>query len=305
MKNVLTTLKEKIDNYNQKISNVEIEKDSSKAENIKKEIENLKSKIVDIQSSMQTKTKLEQMKMTLELSSLESEISLKEMELEEKQKEAEKDYNNQVSQHNNEIKVLEEDLISYIKTKESEIEKLIKSSQVDESSIILTKDLQDIKGYYSNIMQVERNNKSNLEKELKPINTKIENLENHIKIQNEIIGYCYQRASSWAMKEPTTFWGDYDEDKAEEYQENMEAEHREAERLQKELNKVYDELRELQQQKTKLDIKKEACIKKIETTEMMINEMIKEIIIQLLNDENIVMPAFVPVSKYFNYKEEN
>ena len=85
----------------------------------------------------------------------------------------------------------------------------------------------------------------------------------------------------------------------------MDAEHREAERLQKQLDKVYVELKELQQQKAKLDIKKEACIKKIETTEMMINEMIKEIIIQLLNDENIVMPSFVPISKYFNYKEEN
>lgn len=57
-------------------------------------------------------------------------------------------------------------------------------------------------------------------------------------------------------------------------------------------------------EKEKLKIKKEAIQNKINTVNEMVDEMIKEVIKEELKKREIVIPAFVPVTKYFNAPSE-
>ena len=54
----------------------------------------------------------------------------------------------------------------------------------------------------------------------------------------------------------------------------------------------------------KLKIKKEAIQNKINTVNEMVDEMIKEVIKEELKKREIVIPSFVPVTKYFNAPDE-
>ena len=65
-----------------------------------------------------------------------------------------------------------------------------------------------------------------------------------------------------------------------------------------------EEVRITGEEKKKLEIKKEAIENKINTVNEMVDEMIKEVIKEELKKREIVIPAFVPVTKYFNAPNE-
>ena len=133
--------------------------------------------------------------------------------------------------------------------------------------IILGKDLEETKNYYDNIMKVELSNLENIEKE------KIE-LDEQIKLIQE-----------------------YNED-------ILYLEEETEEEFKKIVLEEKEKLQTLEREKEKLKIKKEAIQNKINTVNEMVDEMIKEVIKEELKKREIVIPAFVPVTKYFNASSE-
>ena len=133
--------------------------------------------------------------------------------------------------------------------------------------IILGKDLEETKNYYDNIMKVELSNLENIEKE------KIE-LDEQIKLIQE-----------------------YNED-------ILYLEEETEEEFKKIVLEEKEKLQTLEREKEKLKIKKEAIQNKINTVNEMVDEMIKEVIKEELKKREIVIPSFVPVTKYFNATNE-
>ena len=133
--------------------------------------------------------------------------------------------------------------------------------------IILGKDLEETKNYYDNIMKVELSNLENIEKE------KIE-LDEQIKLIQE-----------------------YNED-------ILYLEEETEEEFKKIILEEKEKLQKLEREKEKLKIKKEAIQNKINTVNEMVDEMIKEVIKEELKKREIVIPSFVPVTKYFNAPSE-
>lgn len=133
--------------------------------------------------------------------------------------------------------------------------------------IILGKDLEETKNYYDNIMKVELSNLENIEKE------KIE-LDEQIKLIQE-----------------------YNED-------ILYLEEETEEEFKKIVLEEKEKLQTLEREKEKLKIKKEAIQNKINTVNEMVDEMIKEVIKEELKKREIVIPSFVPVTKYFNAPNE-
>lgn len=133
--------------------------------------------------------------------------------------------------------------------------------------IILGKDLEETKNYYDNIMKVELANLENIEKE------KIE-LDEQIKLIQE-----------------------YNED-------ILYLEEETEEEFKKIVLEEKEKLQTLEREKEKLKIKKEAIQNKINTVNEMVDEMIKEVIKEELKKREIVIPSFVPVTKYFNAPNE-
>ena len=133
--------------------------------------------------------------------------------------------------------------------------------------IILGKDLEETKNYYDNIMKVELSNLENIEKE------KIE-LDEQIKLIQE-----------------------YNED-------ILYLEEETEEEFKKIVLEEKEKLQTLEREKEKLKIKKEAIQNKINTVNEMVDEMIKEVIKEELKKREIVIPNFVPVTKYFNAPSE-
>ena len=133
--------------------------------------------------------------------------------------------------------------------------------------IILGKDLEETKNYYDNIMKVELSNLENIEKE------KIE-LDEQIKLIQE-----------------------YNED-------ILYLEEETEEEFKKIVLEEKEKLQTLEREKEKLKIKKEPIQNKINTVNEMVDEMIKEVIKEELKKREIVIPSFVPVTKYFNAPNE-
>lgn len=133
--------------------------------------------------------------------------------------------------------------------------------------IILGKDLEETKNYYDNIMKVELSNLENIEKE------KIE-LDEQIKLIQE-----------------------YNED-------ILYLEEETEEEFKKIVLEEKEKLQTLEREKQKLEIKKETIQNKINTVNEMVDEMIKEVIKEELKKREIVIPSFVPVTKYFNAPSE-
>ena len=133
--------------------------------------------------------------------------------------------------------------------------------------IILGKDLEETKNYYDNIMKVELSNLENIEKE------KIE-LDEQIKLIQE-----------------------YNED-------ILYLEEETEEEFKKIVLEEKEKLQTLEREKEKLKIKKEPIQNKINTVNEMVDEMIKEVIKEELKKREIVIPSFVPVTKYFNAPDE-
>ena len=107
-----------------------------------------------------------------------------------------------------------------------------------------------------------------------------------------------------ALKKPITFFGNYDEDKADDYRDNMTYCHDEASKYRKMAIAENDKLIPLNKEKEKLKIRREAIENKIKTIDEIVDEMIKEVIKEELKKREIIIPNFVPVTKYFNAPDE-
>jgi len=143
--------------------------------------------------------------------------------------------------------------------------------------IILGKDLEETKNYYDNIMKVELSNLENIEKEKIELDEQIKLIQEY----NEDILYL-------------------EEETEEEFKKIVLEEKEKLQTLEREKEK----LQTLEREKEKLKIKKEAIQNKINTVNEMVDEMIKEVIKEELKKREIVIPSFVPVTKYFNAPSE-
>ena len=65
-----------------------------------------------------------------------------------------------------------------------------------------------------------------------------------------------------------------------------------------------DKAKPFQKELDKLKIKKEAIENKLKVIDEMVDEMIKEVIKEEIKKREIVIPNFVPVTKYFNAPSE-
>ncbi|ASC03203.1 hypothetical protein CBG50_07795 [Fusobacterium polymorphum] len=325
MENIFKGLKEKIENYEKILGVNKIEVDSSEASKIENEIKTLKSKIEELANSMEDKSKIEKMKITLNISSIESEITLKEIDLEEKKEKSKNEYENKIESHNNELDNVKNEIEKFIIDSEDNIENNIKNlynsillennhqfSKTTGSNIgvkrsnpiLLGSDLEEIKGYYENIIKVELANLKNIKSDESTIDNELKRIKGQVSQYYDQADAYQSQGTQWALKSPTTFLGNYDEDKADDYMESMRYCHNEAQRYRKMAIDENEKAIPLEKEQVKLKIRREAIENKINTVNEMVDEMIKEVIKEELKKRGIVIPNFVPVTKYFNAPDE-
>ena len=141
MNDVFNELKEKINKYKELSRNSEgIEVDNSEIFKIEEEIKNLKAKIDELNSSTEGKSKIEKMKITLNVSSIESEITLKEMDLEEEKQKNQKEYGKKVQSSKKDLENIKDNLNTFIKDTEENLENAVKSivKKQDSNNLKLT-----------------------------------------------------------------------------------------------------------------------------------------------------------------------
>lgn len=301
MENIFKELKGKIEEYEKFLKANTIEVDGSEASKIEDEIKTMKSKIEELTNSMEGKSKIEKMKITLNISSLESEITLKEMDLDEKKEKSKNEYENKVKSHNSKLDDVKNMIEEFIVKSENEIEKSIKNS---EGSVLLGNDLEEVKGYYENIVKVELTSLNTIKSEENKINNELNRIKQKINEYYDRANDYQSEGTSWALKKPTTFFGNFDEDKADDYRDNMRYCNNEAQRYRKMAFDEEDKAKPFQKELDKLKIKKEAIENKLKVIDEMVDEMIKEVIKEELKKREIVIPNFVPVTKYFNAPSE-
>ena len=301
MENIFKELKERIEEYEKFLKANTIEVDGSEASKIENEIKTMKSKIEELTNSMEGKSKIEKMKITLNISSLESEITLKEMDLDEKKEKSKNEYENKVKSHNSKLDDVKNMIEEFIVKSENEIEKSIKNS---EGSVLLGNDLEEVKGYYENIVKVELTSLNTIKSEENKINNELNRIKEKINEYYDRANDYQSEGTSWALKKPTTFFGNFDEDKADDYRDNMRYCNNEAQRYRKMAFDEEDKAKPFQKELDKLKIKKEAIENKLKVIDEMVDEMIKEVIKEELKKREIVIPNFVPVTKYFNAPSE-
>lgn len=301
MENIFKELKEKIGRYEKFLEVKTIEVDSSEVSKIENEIKVIKSKIEELTNSMEGKSKIEKMKVTLNISSLESEITLKEMDLDEKKEKSKNEYENKVKSHNSKLDDVKNMIEEFIVKSENEIEKSIKNS---EGSVLLGNDLEEVKGYYENIVKVELTSLNTIKSEENKINNELNRIKQKINEYYDRANDYQSEGTSWALKKPTTFFGNFDEDKADDYRDNMRYCNNEAQRYRKMAFDEEDKAKPFQKELDKLKIKKEAIENKLKVIDEMVDEMIKEVIKEEIKKREIVIPNFVPVTKYFNAPDE-
>lgn len=301
MENIFKELKGKIEEYEKFLKANTIEVDGSEASKIEDEIKTMKSKIEELTNSMEGKSKIEKMKITLNISSLESEITLKEMDLDEKKEKSKNEYENKVKSHNSKLDDVKNDIEAFIVDSENKIEKSIKNS---EGSVLLGNDLEEVKGYYENIVKVELTSLNTIKSEENKINNELNRIKQKINEYYDRANDYQSEGTSWALKKPTTFFGNFDEDKADDYRDNMRYCNNEAQRYRKMAFDEEDKAKPFQKELDKLKIKKEAIENKLKVIDEMVDEMIKEVIKEEIKKREIVIPNFVPVTKYFNAPSE-
>ena len=301
MENIFKELKGKIEEYEKFLKANTIEVDGSEASKIENEIKTMKSKIEELTNSMEGKSKIEKMKITLNISSLESEITLKEMDLDEKKEKSKNEYENKVKSHNSKLDDVKNMIEEFIVKSENEIEKSIKNS---EGSVLLGNDLEEVKGYYENIVKVELTSLNTIKSEENKINNELNRIKQKINEYYDRANDYQSEGTSWALKKPTTFFGNFDEDKADDYRDNMRYCNNEAQRYRKMAFDEEDKAKPFQKELDKLKIKKEAIENKLKVIDEMVDEMIKEVIKEEIKKREIVIPNFVPVTKYFNAPSE-
>jgi hypothetical protein len=301
MENIFKELKGKIEEYEKFLKANTIEVDGSEASKIEDEIKTMKSKIEELTNSMEGKSKIEKMKITLNISSLESEITLKEMDLDEKKEKSKNEYENKIKSHNSKLDDVKNKIEEFIVESENKIEKSIKNS---EGSVLLGNDLEEVKGYYENIVKVELTSLNTIKSEENKINNELNRIKQKINEYYDRANDYQSEGTSWALKKPTTFFGNFDEDKADDYRDNMRYCNNEAQRYRKMAFDEEDKAKPFQKELDKLKIKKEAIENKLKVIDEMVDEMIKEVIKEELKKREIVIPNFVPVTKYFNAPSE-
>ena len=301
MENIFKELKGKIEEYEKFLKANTIEVDGSEASKIENEIKTMKSKIEELTNSMEGKSKIEKMKITLNISSLESEITLKEMDLDEKKEKSKNEYENKVKSHNSKLDDVKNDIEAFIVDSENKIEKSIKNS---EGSVLLGNDLEEVKGYYENIVKVELTSLNTIKSEENKINNELNRIKQKINEYYDRANDYQSEGTSWALKKPTTFFGNFDEDKADDYRDNMRYCNNEAQKYRKMAFDEEDKAKPFQKELDKLKIKKEAIENKLKVIDEMVDEMIKEVIKEEIKKREIVIPNFVPVTKYFNAPSE-
>jgi len=151
----------------------------------------------------------------------------------------------------------------------------IKNNKIAKEKLIEGTDLEETKKYYDNIMKVELLNLENIEKEETELDKKIRSIKENM-----------DRCDILAKKS-----------KIQHSEENF----RKYSNLALEDN---NKLLLFEKETEKLKIKKEAIENKINTINEMVDEMIKEVIKEELKKREIVIPSFVPVTKYFNAPDE-
>ena len=257
------------------------------------------------------------MKITLNISSLESEITLKEMDLDEKKEKYKNEYENKVKSHNSKLEEVKKNIENFIIDSENRIENSIKSAKTFNStwsthgtnvsvpiSILLGNDLEEVKGYYENIVKVELTSLNTIKSEENKINNELNRIKQKINEYYDRANDYQSEGTSWALKKPTTFFGNFDEDKADDYRDNMRYCNNEAQRYRKMAFDEEDKAKPFQKELDKLKIKKEAIENKLKVIDEMVDEMIKEVIKEEIKKREIVIPNFVPVTKYFNAPSE-
>ena len=301
MENIFKELKGKIEEYEKFLKANTIEVDGSEASKIENEIKTMKSKIEELTNSMEGKSKIEKMKITLNISSLESEITLKEMDLDEKKEKSKNEYENKIKSHNSKLDDVKNKIEEFIVESENKIEKSIRNS---EGSVLLGNDLEEVKGYYENIVKVELTSLNTIKSEENKINNELNRIKQKINEYYDRANEYQSEGTSWALKKPTTFFGNFDEDKADDYRDNMRYCNNEAQRYRKMAFDEEDKAKPFQKELDKLKIKKEAIENKLKVIDEMVDEMIKEVIKEEIKKREIVIPNFVPVTKYFNAPSE-
>lgn len=152
---------------------------------------------------------------------------------------------------------------------------ILKNNKIARQKLIEGTDLEEVKNYYDNIMKVEFLNLENIEKEEAELNKKIKSIKEDI-YQYDIL------ANNSKIKGSEENFRKYS---------NLALEHN-------------NKLLAFEKKNEKLKIKKEPIQNKINTVNEMVDEMIKEVIKEELKKREIVIPAFVPVTKYFNAPNE-
>lgn len=152
---------------------------------------------------------------------------------------------------------------------------ILKNNKIARQKLIEGTDLEEVKNYYDNIMKVEFLNLENIEKEEAELNKKIESIK-------ENIHQCDVLAKKSKIE--------HSEENFRKYS-NLALEHN-------------NKLLVFEKENEKLKIKKEAIQNKINTVNEMVDEMIKEVIKEELKKRELVIPDFVPVTKYFNAPSE-
>ena len=151
----------------------------------------------------------------------------------------------------------------------------IKNKKIAKQKLIEGTELEETKKYYDNIMKVEFLNLENIEKEETELNKKITSIKENIH-QCDLLANESKRQGS--------------EENFKKYS-NLALDHN-------------NKLLVFEKENEKLKIKKETIQNKINTVNEMVDEMIKEVIKEELKKREIVIPASVPVTKYFNVPSE-
>ena len=320
MDKVFNELKEKINKYNELSKNTEsLGVNNSEVAKIEEEIRSLKIKIDELNSSIEGKSKIEKIKITLNVTSIESEITLKEMDLEEEKKKAEKDYDSRIQSSNKKIEDTKKELEIFIKDTEETLEKTVKNFSKKE----------EINNFKLTTLQEQGLNKLGLTVSdlsgIKLTNTELwllEKLSNYsdegvknfniVGLNNISMGINIRKSDDLKLylkkfiniknnkiaKEKLIEGTDLEEVKSD-YDNIMKVEFLNLENIEKEKTERITEV-----EKEKLEIKKETIQNKINTVNEMVDEMIKEVIKEELKKREIVIPSFVPVTKYFNAPSE-
>lgn len=301
MENMFKELQERIKKCEEILSQDKIDLDTEEVKKIEAEREAIEAKIEEIKSGLEGKSKIEKMKATLNITSLESELSLKDMDLEEAKKDANSKRDNKIKEYNQKVNSLKNGLNLFIKNSEKKLSDAVKASSA--SSLILSSDLEEIKGYYLNIITTEKTTLNSLEKEIATLRDLIKKEESKIKSKKEEADNYFHLGTSMANQPPTSIFGNVSAERVAEHQERLNEALDENIRLLKIVGEMKEKLKPIRKEEEKLIIRRDAASKKIENINLMIEEMIKELVQEELKNREIIIPEFVQIGRYFKVGE--